>query len=48
MKSLAMVHLLPAYTGLGTRVTLGGEPGICSGTVVQTPFYDPLRLRVEE
>ncbi|ODR96880.1 aminomethyltransferase [Methyloceanibacter stevinii] len=48
MKSLAMVHLLPDCTGLGTQVTLGGEPGICTGTVVRTPFYDPMRLRVEE
>ena len=48
MQSLAMVHLLPAYTGFGTKVTFGDEPGICDGTVVQTPFYDPKRLRVDE
>jgi aminomethyltransferase len=48
MQSLAMVHLLPAYTGLGTQVTFGDGAGICDGMVVRTPFYDPLRLRVAE
>ena len=48
MQFLAMVHLLPAHTGLGTKMTFGDQPGICEGTVVQTPFYDPKRLRVDE
>ena len=48
MQSVAMVHLHPAYTGLGTRVTVGGAPGVCGAMVVRTPFYDPMRLRVAE
>lgn len=45
MQSLAMVHLLPAHTAIGTRVTIRGSQGECSGTVARTPFYDPLRRR---
>jgi aminomethyltransferase len=45
MQSLAMVHLLPAHTGLGTQLTIRGSQGDCRGTVVRTPFYDPLRRR---
>lgn len=45
MQSLGMVHLLPDHTNLGTQVTVRGQDGDCEGTVVRTPFYDPLRLR---
>lgn len=45
MQSLAMVHLMPAYTTLGTQVIVRGKSTTCTGTVVETPFYDPLRLR---
>jgi len=45
MQSLAMVHLLPAHTALGTQVIVRGKSVTCTGTVVATPFYDPLRLR---
>ncbi len=45
MQSLAMVHLRPAYTGLGTQVVVRNDRGEYRGTVVRTPFYDPLRLR---
>jgi aminomethyltransferase len=45
MQSLAMVHLVPTATHLGTRVSVRTEGGDRSATVVKTPFYDPLRLR---
>jgi aminomethyltransferase len=45
MQSLAMVHLHPSRTNLGTRLTIGhgGQP--LEAQVVRTPFYDPLRQR---
>jgi len=45
MQSLAMVHLVPTATLLGTRVAVRTEGGERFATVVRTPFYDPLRLR---
>jgi aminomethyltransferase len=48
MQSLAMVHLQPAHTALGTRVVVQGSQGSCTATVVKTPFYDPLRLRTHD
>jgi aminomethyltransferase len=45
MQSLALVHVLPAHTALGTQLTIRGSQGDCRGTVVRTPFYDPLRRR---
>lgn len=45
MQSLAMVHLTPRMTALGTRLTIKSAGGDRSATVVKTPFYDPLRLR---
>lgn len=45
MQSLALVHLLPACTAVGTRVVVKGSHGECTATVVKTPFYDPLRQR---
>ena len=45
MQSLAMVHLVPTATHLGTRVSVRTEAGERSARVVRTPFYDPLRLR---
>jgi aminomethyltransferase len=45
MQSLAMVHLVPSATHLGTRVSVRTETGDRAATVVRTPFYDPLRLR---
>ena len=45
MQSLALVHLLPTHTALGTRVVVKGLKGECTACVVKTPFYDPLRQR---
>ena len=45
MQSLAMVHLLPRCTAIGTRVTIRSATTSCTGYVAPTPFYDPLRLR---
>jgi aminomethyltransferase len=45
MQSLALVHLAPRATHLGTRVSVRTETGDRDATVVRTPFYDPLRLR---
>ncbi len=45
MQSLAMVHLAPSATHLGTRVSVRSEGIERPATVVRTPFYDPLRLR---
>ncbi|KAJ0345899.1 hypothetical protein COL154_013918 [Colletotrichum chrysophilum] len=44
MKSIAMVHLKPEYTQLGTQVVVAGEIPV-KAHVVKTPFYDPMRLR---
>lgn len=45
MLSLAMAHLKPAFTAIGTTVEIIGSQGICKALVAQTPFYDPMRLR---
>lgn len=45
MRSLAMVHLKPECTAIGTRVEIVGENGTCRARVARTPFYDPMRLR---
>jgi len=45
MQSLALVHLLPTHSTIGTRVVVKGSKGDCTATVVKTPFYDPLRQR---
>jgi glycine cleavage system T protein (aminomethyltransferase) len=45
MQSLAMVHLAPSATHLGTRVSIHSHGTERTATVVRTPFYDPLRLR---
>ena len=45
MQSLAMAHLHPAHTALGTSLEVRGSNGRCAATVVRTPFYDPLRRR---
>lgn len=44
MKSLVMAQLKPEFTKLGTQLTLHDGQDY-AGTVVQTPFYDPMRLR---
>jgi aminomethyltransferase len=45
MQSLAMVHLKPSHTALGTKVEIRDPAGTFSGVVTKTPFYDPLRVR---
>lgn len=45
MQSLAMVHLKPGHTALGTKVEIRDAAGNFSGVVTKTPFYDPMRLR---
>jgi len=45
MQSLAMVHLHPSRTNLGTRLTIGHGGKQLEAQVVRTPFYDPLRQR---
>jgi aminomethyltransferase len=45
MKSLAMVHLQPGATALGTAIDVHDGGAILAATVVNTPFYDPMRLR---
>jgi aminomethyltransferase len=45
MQSLAMVHLQPAFSNLGTRLTIRSGDREFAAMVVRTPFYDPLRLR---
>ena len=44
MKSLAMVHLKPEFSQLGTQVVVAGDTPV-KAHVVKTPFYDPMRLR---
>lgn len=45
MLSLAMVHLKPEFTAIGTQVQVVGNDGNCKAYVARTPFYDPMRLR---
>lgn len=45
MLSLALVHLKPEHTQIGTLVEVIGSKGSCKARVAQTPFYDPMRLR---
>ncbi|MGQ0658152.1 MAG: aminomethyltransferase family protein [Chromatiales bacterium] len=45
MQSLAMVHLKPDCTALGTVLEVRGKDGNYTGIVSRTPFYDPQRIR---
>jgi aminomethyltransferase len=45
MLSLAMVHLKPEYSAIGTTVEVVGNQSKCSAYVAPTPFYDPMRMR---
>jgi aminomethyltransferase len=45
MLSLAMIHIKPEYSAIGTLVEVVGSNGSCEAKVAQTPFYDPMRLR---
>ncbi len=45
MKSLAMAQIEKPYTALGTAVEIIDGDKALKATVVQMPFYDPMRLR---
>lgn len=45
MKSLALAQIAPSHTRLGTHVDIHDGVKSYRATVVQMPFYDPLRLR---
>jgi aminomethyltransferase len=45
MKSLAMAQIAPSHTALGTALEINDGGKSLKATVVQMPFYDPLRLR---
>jgi len=45
MQSIAMVHLKPEFSTLGTQVVIVTGSSPVKATVVKTPFYDPMRLR---
>lgn len=45
MKSLAMAQIAPASTTLGTALEIKDGDKTLKASVVQMPFYDPLRLR---
>ncbi|EGL53478.1 glycine cleavage system T protein [Methylophaga aminisulfidivorans MP] len=44
MKSLAMAHIKPEYSQLGTTVTVTDGDEV-KATIVKMPFYDPMRVR---
>ena len=44
MKSIAMVHIKPEFSQIGTQVVVAAETPV-KAHVVKTPFYDPMRLR---
>lgn len=44
MQSLALAHIKPAYSQIGTKVVIAADQPI-NATIVKTPFYDPMRLR---
>lgn len=45
MKSLALAQIEPAHTKLGTQLVVRDNGKDYQATVVQVPFYDPMRLR---
>lgn len=45
MKSLAMAQIEKAFTDLGTALEIEEDGKSYPATVVQMPFYDPMRLR---
>ncbi|MDI1300255.1 aminomethyltransferase family protein [Methylotenera sp.] len=45
MQSIAMMHIKPEYSAIGTEVEIVGKITSCKARVAQTPFYDPMRLR---
>lgn len=45
MQSLALAHIKPEYSAIGTLVVVVSSHGMCDARVAQTPFYDPMRLR---
>jgi aminomethyltransferase len=45
MLSIAMMHIKPEYSAIGTAVEIIGKKSTCKARVAQTPFYDPMRLR---
>lgn len=45
MLSIAMVHLKPEFTAIGTSVEVVCSTEKVSAYVAPTPFYDPMRLR---
>jgi aminomethyltransferase len=44
-KSLALVHLHPGAAVPGTKLDVRGDGVSCAATVVETPFYDPAKVR---
>jgi len=45
MLSLALAHVRPNDSEIGTKLEVIGSTTSCSARVAQTPFYDPMRLR---
>jgi aminomethyltransferase len=45
MLSIAMAHIKPEYTAIGTELDVVGKNSSCKARVAPTPFYDPMRLR---
>lgn len=45
MLSIAMMHIKPEFSEIGTAVEVVGKKSSCKARVAQTPFYDPMRLR---
>ncbi len=44
MLSIAMIHIKPEFSHVGTSLTVVGSTE-CKAVVARTPFYDPMRLR---
>ncbi|WP_329610474.1 glycine cleavage T C-terminal barrel domain-containing protein [Jiella pelagia] len=45
MKSLALCHVEPDVSAIGTPLEVRASSGTLPARIVRTPFYDPLRLR---
>jgi aminomethyltransferase len=45
MLSIALMHIKPEFSMIGTEVEVVGEKSSCKARVAQTPFYDPMRIR---
>ncbi|MFA9461225.1 aminomethyltransferase family protein [Thiohalorhabdus methylotrophus] len=45
MRNIALAHVKPEHTAIGTQLEVKDGKGTYKAHVMQTPFYDPMRMR---